>query len=247
MRDSSTICGWGGRVEGTGNPELGLAAVEGVIARYYDPATAQFLTVDPMVATTLSPYGYVAGDPVNAGDPSGLTPADPNGPGLTVQQILSDPCGYSLVAPNCTTGLGAIAGQFAEAGQTIASFPGGVVNFFGTEAQSAFCNVGAFCGVLGSASVPPPSGQGATVPSYLENPNGSPFFNRQVDSCLAAIAGGASGGGLAKDAVGSAFGISMTNCIRIAHQWAATGEMPTGASTTAFVSSCEDSRIQGGI
>jgi RHS repeat-associated protein len=41
-------------------------------ARYYDPATAQFLTVDPDVAATLSPYGYVAGDPLNAGDPSGL-------------------------------------------------------------------------------------------------------------------------------------------------------------------------------
>ncbi len=36
------------------------------------PSIAQFLTVDPMVATTLSPYGYVAGNPLNAGDPSGL-------------------------------------------------------------------------------------------------------------------------------------------------------------------------------
>jgi uncharacterized protein RhaS with RHS repeats len=44
-----------------------------VLARYYDPATAQFLTVDPDVATTLSPYGYVAGDPLNASDPGGLT------------------------------------------------------------------------------------------------------------------------------------------------------------------------------
>jgi RHS repeat-associated protein len=41
-------------------------------ARYYDPATAQFLTRDPMVATTLSPYGYVAGNPLNGADPSGL-------------------------------------------------------------------------------------------------------------------------------------------------------------------------------
>jgi uncharacterized protein RhaS with RHS repeats len=42
-------------------------------ARYYDPVTGQFLTVDPNVNTTLSPYGYVAGDPLNSGDPSGLT------------------------------------------------------------------------------------------------------------------------------------------------------------------------------
>ncbi len=43
------------------------------IARYYDPATAQFLTVDPEVATTLSPYGYVQGNPLNSTDDSGLT------------------------------------------------------------------------------------------------------------------------------------------------------------------------------
>ncbi len=40
-------------------------------ARYYDPSTGQFLTVDPKVATTLSPYGYVQGDPLNGTDPSG--------------------------------------------------------------------------------------------------------------------------------------------------------------------------------
>jgi RHS repeat-associated protein len=41
-------------------------------ARYYDPATAQFLTVDPDVATTLSPYGYVQENPLNSSDPGGL-------------------------------------------------------------------------------------------------------------------------------------------------------------------------------
>lgn len=42
------------------------------MARYYDPASAQFLTVDPKVSTTLSPYGYVAGDPLNETDAGGL-------------------------------------------------------------------------------------------------------------------------------------------------------------------------------
>jgi RHS repeat-associated protein len=41
-------------------------------ARYYDPTTAQFLTVDPMVAKTMSPYGYTAGNPLNSSDPSGM-------------------------------------------------------------------------------------------------------------------------------------------------------------------------------
>ncbi len=40
--------------------------------RYYDPATAQFLSVDPLVAQTLQPYVYAGNDPVNGNDPSGL-------------------------------------------------------------------------------------------------------------------------------------------------------------------------------
>jgi RHS repeat-associated protein len=41
-------------------------------ARVYDPATAQFLSVDPAVAETGEPYGYAAENPVNKVDPSGL-------------------------------------------------------------------------------------------------------------------------------------------------------------------------------
>jgi RHS repeat-associated protein len=40
--------------------------------RYYDPVTAQFLTVDPAIMTTLSPYAYVSGNPLNSTDPTGL-------------------------------------------------------------------------------------------------------------------------------------------------------------------------------
>ena len=43
-----------------------------LINRYYDPATGQFNSVDPYVATTLAPYGYAGGDPVTGTDPSGL-------------------------------------------------------------------------------------------------------------------------------------------------------------------------------
>jgi RHS repeat-associated protein len=41
-------------------------------ARYYDPATAQFLTVDPLVNSTHTPYAYVGDNPLNSADPSGL-------------------------------------------------------------------------------------------------------------------------------------------------------------------------------
>ena len=41
-------------------------------ARVYDPATAQFLSVDPLEALTGEPYSYTADNPLNASDPSGL-------------------------------------------------------------------------------------------------------------------------------------------------------------------------------
>ena len=44
-------------------------------ARYYDPATAQFLTVDPLVNITLTPYSYVDDSPLDSSDPSGLCPS----------------------------------------------------------------------------------------------------------------------------------------------------------------------------
>jgi RHS repeat-associated protein len=41
--------------------------------RVYDPSTAQFLTVDPAVGVTRSPYNYGGDNPVNRRDPDGLS------------------------------------------------------------------------------------------------------------------------------------------------------------------------------
>ncbi|MCM0638734.1 RHS repeat-associated core domain-containing protein [Cellulomonas wangsupingiae] len=41
-------------------------------ARYYDPESAQFLTRDPLEATTGNPYGYTDGNPLQFTDPLGL-------------------------------------------------------------------------------------------------------------------------------------------------------------------------------
>jgi RHS repeat-associated protein len=41
-------------------------------ARTYDPATAQFLTQDPLEAITREPYSYASDDPLNYSDPTGL-------------------------------------------------------------------------------------------------------------------------------------------------------------------------------
>ena len=55
---------WGhGRVE---QPFCGCA-----VWRYYDPETGQSITVDPFVDFTVTPYAYVADDPINSIDPSG--------------------------------------------------------------------------------------------------------------------------------------------------------------------------------
>ena len=42
-----------------------------LLSRYYDPSMDRFLSVDPKVSTTNSPYMFAGGDPVNAYDPSG--------------------------------------------------------------------------------------------------------------------------------------------------------------------------------
>jgi|GEM_PF-1014687 len=42
-------------------------------ARYFDPATDQFLTIDPALASTMEPYAYVDNNPLNRIDPLGLS------------------------------------------------------------------------------------------------------------------------------------------------------------------------------
>ena len=46
--------------------------VPSLVNRYYDPATGQFLTVDPLVSATAQAYSYAGDDPVNNTDPLGL-------------------------------------------------------------------------------------------------------------------------------------------------------------------------------
>ena len=50
-----------------------------LIGRYYDPATGQFLSVDPKVEQTLEAYAYAADDPVRDIDPEGETTIDDPG------------------------------------------------------------------------------------------------------------------------------------------------------------------------
>ncbi len=62
----STPIGYAG---GYTDSESGLIYL---VNRYYDPATGQFVSIDPDVTTTGQPYSYATDDPVNGSDPSGL-------------------------------------------------------------------------------------------------------------------------------------------------------------------------------
>ncbi|GLZ37140.1 RHS repeat-associated core domain-containing protein [Actinokineospora sp. NBRC 105648] len=53
-------------------------------ARYYEPTTAQFLTVDPLVDRTRAPYSYAGDNPLNHTDPSGMSFWSDLGAGLMV-------------------------------------------------------------------------------------------------------------------------------------------------------------------
>ena len=55
-----------------------LASTGSSVHRYYDPVTAQFTSVDPLVQSTGQPYSYAGGDPVNGVDPLGLSWWDPS-------------------------------------------------------------------------------------------------------------------------------------------------------------------------
>ena len=48
-----------------------MAQDQYLVGRYYDPATGQFLNVDPLVDETGQPYAYTGDDPVNGTDPLG--------------------------------------------------------------------------------------------------------------------------------------------------------------------------------
>lgn len=63
---STTPLGYDGQYTST---DTGLIYLR---ARVYDPATAQFLTVDPMVGNTRAPYNYAEDNPINYADLSGL-------------------------------------------------------------------------------------------------------------------------------------------------------------------------------
>jgi RHS repeat-associated protein len=74
-------------------------------ARYYDPASQQFLTVDPLLAATEQAYNYAGGSPLNATDPSGLAWATeaglPGGYGTPIEEQPHGDCFFLTDSSGC--------------------------------------------------------------------------------------------------------------------------------------------------
>ncbi len=123
---ASTPFGYAGEYT---DAETGLQYLQ---ARYYDPATQQFVSVDPLVDQTKQPYAYTADDPLNMIDPTGLCPSG----GF---------CPWEAVGQATGAALGAVGGavhtgyDFATStGGSFASTIGtGAVNTYYTLAEAA--------------------------------------------------------------------------------------------------------------
>jgi RHS repeat-associated protein len=57
------------------DPQTGLMYMR---ARYYDPTTASFISLDPLHDLTQEPYGYASNNPVSDSDPTGADDGDPD-------------------------------------------------------------------------------------------------------------------------------------------------------------------------
>ena len=89
---STTFDAYGNKTGSTGTATTPLgydaeytSADTGLIylrARSYDPATAQFLTVDPISPISRAPYSYAGDDPLTLGDPTGLIFGIPGTPSI---------------------------------------------------------------------------------------------------------------------------------------------------------------------
>ena len=105
------------------DPDTGLYYLR---ARYYDPTTAQFINVDPIVALTGQSYSYAGNDPLNLADPLGLTWWNPTtwsahtwtAVGIGLGAVALAATGVGLVAEGTAAVVSTAGGIVAAAGAT---------------------------------------------------------------------------------------------------------------------------------
>jgi RHS repeat-associated protein len=93
-------------------------------ARFYDPATGQFLTRDPIEELTREPYSYAQQNPLNVIDPRGLA-GELTAGGCVAGEVI-DPLGGC--APGAATG---------AAAETIAAAGAGILSWLAAEASDS--------------------------------------------------------------------------------------------------------------
>ena len=86
-------------------------------ARYYDPGTRQFLSVDPFLRQTHQPYVYAADNPISRGDPAGLDACA----GYTTDEGAQYLCQSTEQFCSYLDGPSAYANCFAVLGNTLAN------------------------------------------------------------------------------------------------------------------------------
>jgi RHS repeat-associated protein len=124
-------------------------------ARVYDPATAQFLGVDPLTALTREPYSYVHDNPLAFSDPRGLAVQVCVGGTLSLFGVTVEANGCYVETPGgaglagsvgVSSGPGLGVNVHAGAGGSNAQTPGEYGGPFGTAGGSAQAGFGGYAG-----------------------------------------------------------------------------------------------------
>jgi RHS repeat-associated protein len=165
-------------------------------ARYYDPVTGGFLTVDPAVSSTRSSYGYANGNPITGTDPTGLCAFWCKvGVGAVVgivavavvACVVAEPCG--AVAAGAVAGGGslavgggglslAVAGDIVVGGAVAGGIGGGI---WATHGGSASSSGGGSSGG-GSGGSPANSGVNARPVSEIPDSSGCEDVAQDIQS-----------------------------------------------------------------
>ncbi|MBS1860984.1 MAG: RHS repeat protein [Actinobacteria bacterium] len=117
-----------------GQYTLGQSGLLYLRARYYDPATAQFLTLDPLASITRAPYLYAGDNPANRRDRTGRASESAEG-GCPSPTCFPFPT--QAEAESAGAAIGGIPGEIGEFGSEIGSGVSSVWNsVFGEEESS---------------------------------------------------------------------------------------------------------------
>ncbi len=142
--------------------------------RTYDPATAQFLMIDPDVGLTRAPYNYALDNPLNFSDPNGLTTV---GTCIHVGGLIGEIVGYQGQACAVVSSSGDV-GVTAGGGPTVSGGTGAI-------------DVGPSVQVSSANNIPQlygPFAQGGGSAAFGVGGFGDAFTGR--DSCGEQISGG---------------------------------------------------------